>query len=339
MNLSSVSTRKIAGITGALSKVNIGKDAVSHIARRLVEKQKEWRERPLKKGYTHLYLDAIYLKVQLGRRRREHGSPGGYGGRRRWLYRSVGRGGRGGSEGRGLRFPPPPAPPPELRGVRSEVSDDHEGIKATVASELPGVEWQRCVVHFQRNVLVYVPAQAMADVAEDLSAIFKVGREKTSLALAEEFVDLHWRCFPKATSVFEAGISDTVTYLSYPGSHHTRLRSTNMPERLFKEVKRKIRVVGILPNETSAATLVGEIALRSSEEWALKRYLTIDALEAMKNRIHTIRDVDVIGANTCLEYVRKKVVRIVKCSKSEAVRTFDDRRYSTKCFRGYECLT
>jgi transposase-like protein len=76
----------------------------------------------------------------------------------------------------------------------------------------------------ERNVLVYVPAQAMADVAEDLSAIFKVGREKTSLALAEEFVDLHWRCFPKATSVFEAGISDTVTYLSYPGSHHKRSR-------------------------------------------------------------------------------------------------------------------
>jgi putative transposase len=71
-----------------------------------------------------------------------------------------------------------------------------------------------------------------------------------------------------------------VTYLRYPGSHHARLRTTNMLERLFKEVKRRTRVVGVFPNETSAATLGTEIALRSSEEWALKRYLTMDALKA-----------------------------------------------------------
>ena len=90
-----------------------------------------------------------------------------------------------------------------LRGVRLVVSDDHEGIKAAVAGELPGVEWQRCVVHFERNVLSSVPASEMSELAEDLKAVFKVRREKTARALAEEFVELYSERFPKAVAAFE----------------------------------------------------------------------------------------------------------------------------------------
>jgi transposase-like protein len=99
--------------------------------------------------------------------------------------------------------------------------------------------------------------------------------------LAEEFVELYRKRFPKAVLVSEAGLDAALTYLSYPGSHHARTRTTNMLERLFEEVKRRTRVVRVFPNETSASTLATEIALRSSEQWALKRYLTIDALEAV----------------------------------------------------------
>jgi transposase-like protein len=115
-----------------------------------------------------------------------------------------------------------------LHGVRLVVSDDHEGMKVAVAGELPGAQWQRCTVHFQRNVLAHVPASPMSEVAEDLSAIFKVSRSKTAEALAEEFVSLYEKSYPKAVSVFEAGIRDALTYLSYPGSHHARIRSTNI---------------------------------------------------------------------------------------------------------------
>jgi putative transposase len=73
---------------------------------------------------------------------------------------------------------------------------------------------------------------------------------------------------------------NALTYLGYPGSHHAKLRTTNMLERLFKEVKRRTTVVGVFPNESSAATLATEIALRSSEEWALRRCLTMETLEA-----------------------------------------------------------
>jgi putative transposase len=284
MYLSGISVRKIAGVTEALSRMRIGKDAVSRIASRLEEEQKAWRERPLEqKAYPYLYLDATYLKVRWGASVTNLAllacvgvDEGGF---REVLAVEVASSEKGAaytSLVRGLIDR-------GLRGVELVVSDDHEGIKAAVAGELPGVKWQRCVVHFERNVLSHVPASSTAEVAEDLKAIFKVRRQKTALALREEFVELYERRFPKAISVFEAGIGDAMAYLSYPGSHHARMiRTTNMLERLFKEVKRRTRVVGVFPNERSASALATEIALRSSEEWALKRYLAMDDLEAVR---------------------------------------------------------
>ena len=280
MYLSGISVRKIAGVTEALSRVKVGKDAVSRIARRLEEEQREWRERSLEeKDYPYLYLDATYLKVHWGARVTSMALLACVGvdeeGFREVLAVEVAGSEKGvayASLLRGLLDR-------GLQGVKLVVSDDHEGIKAAVAGELPGVDWQRCVVHFERNVLAHVPAHEMSEVAEDLKAIFKVRREKTARVLAEEFVEIYGGRFPKAVSVFEAGIDDALSYLSYPGSHHARIRTTNMLERLFKEVKRRTRVVGVFPSESSAATLATEIALRSSEEWALKRYLTMDALK------------------------------------------------------------
>jgi transposase-like protein len=282
MYLSGISVRKIAGVTDALSKVRVGKDAVSRIAARLAEQQKEWRGRSLEeKSYPYLYLDATYLKVRWGASVTSMALLACVGvdeeGFREVLAVEVAGSEKGvayASLLRGLLDR-------GLRGVRLVVSDDHEGIKAAVAGELPGAEWQRCVVHFQRNVLAHVPASAMTEVAEDLKAIFKVRRQKTARALVEEFVELYEKRYPKAVSVFEAGIDDALTYLGYPGSHHARIRTTNMLERVFEEVKRRTKVVGVFPNETSASTLATEIALRSSEQWALKRYLTMDALEAV----------------------------------------------------------
>jgi putative transposase len=279
MYLSGISVRKITGVTEALSKVRVGKDAVSRIASRLQEQQKEWREHSLEKTYPYLYLDATYLKVRWGARVTTMALLACVGvdeeGFREVLAVEVAATEKGAAYASLLRG----LIDRGLSGVRLVVSDDHEGIKAAVASELPGTEWQRCAVHFERNVLSHVPSTSMAEVAEDLKAIFKVRRKKTAEALAEEFVELYKKSYPKAIAVFEAGIEDALTYLSFPGSHHAKLRTTNMLERLFKEVKRRTRVVGVFPNETSAVTLATEIALRSSEEWALRRYLTMDALQ------------------------------------------------------------
>ena len=280
MYLSGISVRKVAGITGALSRVRVGKDAVSRITSRLEGQQKEWRERSLEeKAYPYLYLDATYLKVRWGLRVTSMALLACVGvdeeGFREVLAVEVAGSERGAAYTSLLRD----LIDRGLNGVRLVVSDDHEGIKAAVAGELPGAGWQRCTVHFERNVLSHVPTTSIAEVAQDLKAIFKVRREKTARALTEDFVELYRGRFPKAVSVFEAGIGEALTYLSFPGSHHAKLRTTNMLERLFKEVKRRTRVVGVFPNETSALTLATEIALRSSEEWALRRYLTMDALQ------------------------------------------------------------
>ena len=280
MYLSGISTRKIAGVTDALSRVRVGKDAVSRITSRLEEQQKEWRERSLEeKSYPYLYLDATYLKVRWGARVTSMALLAGVGvdeeGFREVLAVEVAGTEKGTAYASLLRG----LIDRGLSGVRLVVSDDHKGIKAAVSGELPGAEWQRCVVHFERNVLSHVPSSSVAEVAEDLKAIFKVRRYKTAEALTEEFVSLYEKSYPKAVSVFEAGIEDALTYLRYPGSHHARIRTTNILERLFKEVKRRTRVVGVFPSETSASTLATEIALRSSEEWVLRRYLTMDALQ------------------------------------------------------------
>ena len=282
MYLSGISLRKIAGVTEALSKVRVGKDAVSRIARRLEEQQREWRERSLEeKEYPYLYLDATYLKVRWGASVTSMALLVCVGvdeeGFREVLAVEVAATEKGAAYASLLRG----LIDRGLSGVRLVVSDDHEGIKAAVFSELPGAEWQRCTVHFERNILAHVPASSRAEVAQDLKAIFKVRREKTAKALAEEFIELYSGRFTKAVSVFEASIEEALTYLGYPGSHHAKLRTTNMLERLFKEVKRRTRVVGVFPNERSASTLATEIALRSSEEWALRRYLSMDALETV----------------------------------------------------------
>jgi putative transposase len=220
MYLSGSFTRKIAGITDALSRVKIGKDVISRISERLREQQRAWRERLLEKAYPYLYLDATYLKVRWDASVTNLALLAAMGvdeeGFREVLAVEVAGGEKSAAYASLLRSLLDRC----LAGVRLVVSDDHEGIKTAVFGELPGVEWQRCVVHFERNVLSHVPALAMGEVAEDLKAI-------------------------------------------------------------FKEVRRRTRVVEVFPNETSASTLATEIMLRSSEEeWALKRYLSMEALEA-----------------------------------------------------------
>lgn len=121
----------------------------------------------------------------------------------------------------------------------------------------------------------------MAEVAADLKGIFAVHRRESADALVEAFAARYQKRFGKAVTVLQAGIADGLTFLAFPSSHQRLLRTTNGLERLFGEVKRRTRVVGVFPNETSATNLCTAVLLRATEEWALKRYLDMGALEAM----------------------------------------------------------
>ena len=305
MYLQGVSTRRVGSITQALSRVKVSKDAVSRIAKRLNDEVTRWRERPIKHSFPYLILDACYLKVRWGDWVGDLAllvalgiSEDGYrevlavesaAGERKEAYRPgesvlemlkalLERG-----QGR-IRW---------IGGVQLVVSDDHEAIKFAVAAELPDARWQRCVVHFERNVLAHVPAGNTKNVAEDLRVVFKAKRLTTARALAEEFADpespsLHYRGrFKKAVAVFEAGLDDALSFLAFPSSHQRLIRSTNLLERLFREVKRRTRVVGVFPSEASALNLVTAVMIRpeesdlGTEDWALRRYMDMDPLEAM----------------------------------------------------------
>lgn len=281
MWLQGISQRKIAEVTEKLGAVRIGKDAVSRIAGRLEQELDGFRKRRLELTYPYLYLDATYLKVHWGSHvgdlallvvigvneqgYREVLAVESAAGERKEAYRSLLKGllERG------------------LSGVQLVISDDHESIKSAVLTELPSARWQRCVAHFERNVLAQVPALDMKEVGADLSGIFAVHREETARELAQAFVARYGKRFGKATQVLQAGLDNALTFLVFPSSHHRLLRTTNGLERLFGEVKRRTRVVGVFPGEKSAANLCTAVLLRTTEEWALKRYLDMEPLAAM----------------------------------------------------------
>ncbi len=168
-----------------------------------------------------------------------------------------------------------------LRGVRLVVSDDHEAIKQAVKVELPGAAWQRCVVHFERNVLAHVPQAEAKAVAADLKVVFQAARRETAEALAASFAERYGGLYPKAVATLERGLDEALTYTAFPSCHHRLIRTTNGLERVFVEVKRRTRVVGVFPSEASAETLATAVLLRVSEDWSGRRYMDMAPLHAL----------------------------------------------------------
>jgi Transposase and inactivated derivatives len=149
-----------------------------------------------------------------------------------------------------------------LHGVRLVISDDHPSIRQAVMAELPGASWQRCVVHFMRNVLAHVPQ------SERLPPGGVVARRRgTAESLAQEFVERYRDRFKRAVEVFAQGLGEALTYLDFPGVHQRHIKSTNVLERLIREVKRRS-----FPGEGSLVNLATVVMLRATEDWAFRRY-------------------------------------------------------------------
>ena len=281
MYLQGVSTRKVEQITGKLSGVKVSKDAVSRIAGRLDEALAEWRTRRLDGSYPYLYLDATYLKARWAGAVRDVALLVAVGvsdeGFREVLAVEAAPGERG-ETWRGLLQG---LVERGLTGVRLVVSDGHEAIQQAVKVELPGAAWQRCVVHFERNVLAQVPQAESRAVAADLKVVFQASRRETAEALAAGFAERYGATYPKAVAVLSQGLTSALTYTAFPSSHHRLIRTTNGLERVFGEVKRRTRVVGVFPNERSAENLSTVVLLRVSEDWALRRYLDPEPLHVL----------------------------------------------------------
>ena len=163
-----------------------------------------------------------------------------------------------------------------LAGVRLVISDAHEGLKGAIAAVLLGAAWQRCRVHFLRNVLGRIPKGSAEMV---LAAIRTIFAQPDALAVAEqldEIVDKLRPRFPVAAAMLAEAKADVTAFGAFPVSHWRKIWSTNPLERVNKEVKRRTDVVGIFPNEAAITRLAGAVLLEIHDEWAIaeRRYLS-----------------------------------------------------------------
>jgi transposase-like protein len=157
-----------------------------------------------------------------------------------------------------------------LRGLEMIVSDAHSGIRAAIERRFQGIRWQRCQVHFIRELLKKVSWKQFAEVAKDLKTIFRTGSPDQSRVTARQIAEKWQTRFPQLSRVLLDGLEDCLTVESLPISHRGRLASTNLIERLMRELKRRTRVIGIFPSRQSCHRLCGALLWEIHETWQLQ---------------------------------------------------------------------
>jgi transposase-like protein len=165
-----------------------------------------------------------------------------------------------------------------LRGVELVVSDAHKGIRAAIAKHFQGAAWQRCKVHLMREMLAKARPKYSKELAADLRAIYASEEAEQCLAVAEDVAAKWEGRAPKMSAALRAGVEDTLTVWTFPARHRRKLNSTNMLERMMKEIKARTRKVGSFPNATACWRLTGAVLLEMQDRWDLapQRYLVMD---------------------------------------------------------------
>ena len=272
MYISGVSTRKVKKITEALCGYEISSSQVSRVTSELDEQFEAWRNRPL--GLTrHLILDARYEKVRHGGCVIDCAVLIAYGingeGRRTPLGVSVSL-----SENEvHWRAFLESLVKRGLHGIELVVSDAHAGLKAARQAVFPSVPWQRCQFHLQQNAQSYVPKRSMKqEVANDIKAIFTAPNKTEAQRLLQLSTDKYQKLAPKLSAWMEEQLPEGFTIFDFPIQHRRKLRTSNLAERVNKEIKRRTKVVGIFPNEASCLRLVTALLTEIDEEWAQERF-------------------------------------------------------------------
>ena len=171
-----------------------------------------------------------------------------------------------------------------LRGVKLVVSDAHEGLKAAVARVL-NASWQRCRVHFMRNVLAHAGKQGRRVVSAFIGTAFAQNDAALARAQWRQVADQLRPRVPKLAALMDQAEADVLAYMSFPPAHRPKLHSTNPIERLNGEIKRRTDVVGIFPNEDAITRLIGAILLEQNDEWAVQRarYMTLETIAPLSD--------------------------------------------------------
>lgn len=277
MYVQGVSTRKVTEVMEQLCGLEVSSTQVSRAAKLLDEELSAWRQRPLGE-VPYLVLDARYEKVRHGGSVVSCAVLIAVGvamdGHRVLLGVSVSlseaevhwREFLGSLQDRGVH------------GVRLIVSDDHVGLKAAREARFAGVPWQRCQFHLQQNAGHYVPRIEMRrEVAGDLRAIFDAPDRQEADRRLKLAVQKYEKTAPKLARWMESNVPEGLTVFTLPPEHRRRLRTSNLLERLNKEIKRRTRVATLFPNEAALLRLVSAVLMEISEEWETEKiYLRME---------------------------------------------------------------
>jgi putative transposase len=274
-----VSTRSVDTLVQAMGMSGISSSQVSRLCAEIDDKIAAFLDRPLEGDWPYLWLDATYVRCRSGGRVVSTA-----------VIIAVAVNGDGRREVLGIDIGPSEAEVfwteflrkltrRGLRGVKLVISDAHEGLKAAVARVLHA-SWQRCRVHFMRNVLAHAGKSGRRVVAAFIATAFAQEDADSARTQWRQVADQLRPKVPKLAVVMDDAEADVLAYMSFPKDHRPKLHSTNPLERLNGEVKRRTEVVGIFPNEAAITRLVGAILLEQNDEWAVQRarYMTLETI-------------------------------------------------------------
>ena len=281
-----VSTRRVDDIVKAMGIEGISKSQVSAMAKELDTGVEAFRSRPLDVGpYTYIWLDALTQKVREGGRVVNVAvviaTAVNCEGRRECLGFDVITTEDGAGWTAFLRS----LVARGLCGVALVTSDDHKGLKAAIGAVLPGASWQRCRVHFSRNLLTRVPKSSQGMVATLVRTIFEQPDHDSVWAQHARVVDQLTGRFDAAANMLADAAEDLLGFSTFPAEHWSAVRSNNPQERLNKELRRRTDVVGIFPNRSAVVRLVGAVLAEQNDEWTVaKRYMGSESLAKARLR-------------------------------------------------------
>jgi transposase-like protein len=279
-----ISTRSVDDLVKAMGMSGISKSQVSRLCEEIDGRVKAFLERPIEGDWPYLWIDATYVKV------RENGRIVSVA-----VIVAVGVNSDGRREVLGLEIGPSEAETfwtaflrkltrRGLRGVKLVISDAHEGIKAAVTKVL-STTWQRCRVHFMRNVLAHAGRQGRRVVSAFIATAFAQNSAEAAKRQWRLVADQIRPKVPKLAGLMDEAETDVLAYMTFPVQHRAKLHSTNPLERVIGEIKRRTEVVGIFPNEDAIIRLVGAILLEQNDEWAVQRarYMTLETIAPLSD--------------------------------------------------------
>jgi putative transposase len=280
-----IATRKMEKLFKALGLPGIDKSKVSRICKELNEMVQQFRERPLQACYPYIWLDAIALKVRENHRVVNLSMAIAIGVDRQGERHIVGfELGAGESEAFWLDF---------LRSIKRRgleeaklvTSDAHSGLVSALTQALSGAAWQRCTVHFMRNVLAQIAHKDKKQIADALKLIFEQPDHQNALSYLEEIAARMQSRWPKAAEMLLEAKEDILVYKTFPEEHHRSIHSVNPLERLNREIRRRTRVVGVFPDRSSVYRLVGTLLVNTDEDWrAGRNYMGKEGVEKIFKR-------------------------------------------------------